>query len=136
MMGSFEIIEHTADVGITARAETLTELFEQAARGLADISGTWASGPGETVIEVELEAPDLGALMVDWLNELMYLQEIHDAAYSSVTVTEVAAGVLKARVGLVKTAEETGTAVKAATWHQLVVEERSDGWFTRVYVDV
>lgn len=135
-MGSFEIIEHTADVGITARAETLTELFEQAARGLADISGTWHPGDPETEINIELEAPDLGALMVDWLNELMYLQEIHDAAYCALEVKAVGAGSLQATVGLTRSTGETGTAVKAATWHQLVVEERADGWFTRIYVDV
>lgn len=135
-MGSFEIIEHTADVGIAARADTLGELFEQAALGLADISGTWVPNTPEIKIDVELVAPDLGALMVDWLNELMYLQEIHDAAYCAFEVGTVAEGSLRARVGLSRSTGETGTAVKAATWHGLVVEQRADGWFTRVYVDV
>ena len=135
-MGSFEIIEHTADVGIAAEAATLPELFEQAARGLADISGTWTPGAPEKEVRVQLDARDLPALMVDWLNELMYLQEIHDAHYSSVVVERVDQGRLDAKVGLTATDRGTGTAVKAATFHKLVVEPRSEGWFTRVYVDV
>ena len=135
-MGSFEIIEHTADVGIEARSASLSELFELAARGLADISGTWTPGAPDRLIEFELDAPDLPALMVDWLNELMYLQEIHDAHYASVKVAEISEKRLKAVVGLSAGKEWTGTAVKAATFHKLVVEERSEEWFTRVYVDV
>lgn len=135
-MGSFEIIEHTADVGIVARGATATELFEQAARGLADISGTWTPGAPDRHVQVDLDAPDLGALMVDWLNELMYLQEINDAHYSSVEVRWVSDRRLQASIGLSAGAEWTGTAVKAATFHKLVVEQRSDEWFARVYVDV
>ena len=135
-MGSFEIIEHTADVGIVARGATLAELFEQAARGLADISGTWTPGAPEKTVQIDLDARDLEALMVDWLNELMYLQEIHDAHYASVDVTEMSEGRLQATIGLSTGKEWTGTAVKAATFHKLLVERRSDEWYSRVYVDV
>lgn len=135
-MGSYEIVEHTADVGIVARASTLAELFEQAARGLADISGTWTPGTAEKRVQIDLDSRDLEGLMVDWLNELMYLQEIHDAHYASVDVTEISEQQLRATIGLSVGKEWTGTAVKAATFHKLVVEQRSDEWFTRVYVDV
>ena len=33
----YEIIEHTADVGIKAYGETLSEAFENAAKGMFDI---------------------------------------------------------------------------------------------------
>lgn len=135
-MGSFEIIEHTADVGIAAEAATLPELFEQAARGLADISGTWTPGAPDLEIDIQLSGGDLGAVMVDWLNELMYLQEIHDAHYSAFEVKKVDQETVVAVVGLSTATRGTGTAVKAATFHKLVVEQRSKGWFARVYVDV
>src|SRR5687767_2854151 len=120
-MGSFEIVEHTADVGIVARAATLAELFEQAARGLADISGTWTPGAPEKRVQIDLDAPDLPALMVDWLDELMYLQETNDAHYASVDVTDVSEKHLEALIGLNPGEEWSGTAVKAATFHKLVV---------------
>src|ERR687895_726231 len=53
-MGRFEILEHTADVGVRAVGASPEEAFEQATRGLADIVGIWQPDGGEEVpIEVE-----------------------------------------------------------------------------------
>ena len=41
--GGFELLEHTADVGIRAWAATLEEAFEHATEGLAEVQG---AGPG------------------------------------------------------------------------------------------
>jgi SHS2 domain-containing protein len=44
-MGGFELLEHTADVGIRARGATLAEAFEQATLGLAEVLGAMRPGP-------------------------------------------------------------------------------------------
>jgi Archease protein family (MTH1598/TM1083) len=43
-VAGFELLEHTADVGIRARGATLEEAFEQATLGLAEILGALAPG--------------------------------------------------------------------------------------------
>lgn len=132
-MGSYEIIEHTADVGIRASGASLAELFEQAALALADIEGARAAVPAEAV-PVSLEAPDAGALLVDWLNELIYLLEAR-GLLASVTVHSASEHALQADVGLAPGRPE-GLAVKAATYHRLSVARAGPGWVAEVYLDV
>ena len=43
-MAGFELLEHTADVGIRARGATLEEAFEQATLGLAVVLGALMAG--------------------------------------------------------------------------------------------
>ncbi len=71
-MSGFEIIEHTADIGIRAWGRDMEEAFEEAALGMfsiiADVKK--AEEVGEAVIMVEND--DWEGLLVDWLSELLY----------------------------------------------------------------
>jgi SHS2 domain-containing protein len=142
-VAGFELLEHTADVGIRARGATLEEAFEQATLGLAEVLGALAPGPGEAVA-VAVSAPDPGGLLVDWLNEVLWLRETRDAWLAGVQVDRVGEG---AAVGSVSfrskgPAEEgdpapDGTFVKAVTYHRLRVEpDPAGGWLIEVYLDV
>lgn len=136
-MTGFEILEHTADVGIRATGATIEEVFEQATLGLVDISGIGTNEEAEGVL-IDLEAPDEGALLVDWLSEVLWLHDSRDALVSSVDIEKVAGGRVQGRVGLVPRGESVpdGTQVKAITYHRLRVERSDDGWVADVYVDV
>lgn len=132
-MGSYEIIEHTADIGIRASGADLAELLEQTALALADIEGARAAGPGEPAV-VSVQAPDPGALLVDWLNELIYLFEVR-GLLASVVVRSASEQAAEAEVTLVP-GRPGGLAVKAATYHRLSVARSGQGWVTEVYLDV
>ena len=136
-MAGFELLEHTADVGVRARGATLEEAFEQATLGLAEVLGALAAGPGEAVA-VEVSAPDPGGLLVDWLNEVLWLREVRQAWLAGVQVDRVGDG---AAVGSVTFSSgdpaPDGTFVKAVTYHRLRVEpDPSGGWLIEVYLDV
>jgi protein archease len=154
-VAGFELLEHTADVGIRARGATLEEAFEQATLGLAEVLGALAAGPGETVT-VEVSAPDPGGLLVDWLNEVLWLREIRQAWLAGVQVDRVGDGTAVGSVtfsskgparegasgdpapedGSCDPAPD-GTFVKAVTYHRLRVEpDPSGGWLIEVYLDV
>jgi SHS2 domain-containing protein len=141
--GGFELLEHTADVGIRARGPTLEEAFEQATLGLAEVQGALAPGRegvlglGERVA-VQVSAPDPGALLVDWLNEVLWLAETRQAAVAGVRVERVAAAVASGSVVLDSGGPAPdGTFVKAVTYHRLRVEpDPEGGWLVEVYLDV
>jgi SHS2 domain-containing protein len=164
----FEVLEHTADIGLRARAASLGELFEQATLGLAEVLGArWPERAGVAEVEavpVEVEAPDLGGLLVDWLGEVLYLHEVRRAGVAAVRVEHVtetpdAAGMTRAKgvVMLVPPAKRAGgrsdaghgrpaeagdepfegIEVKAVTYHRLTVErDPGGGWLAEVYLDV
>ncbi len=135
--GGFELLEHTADVGIRAWGADLAEAFGEAARGLVELMGVRLAGPGE-VRRIRLEGEDPAELLVGFLNELVYLHETELAGFARIEVREASERSMEAEVELAPLREPgAGVAVKAATYHQVAVERRPDGAVeVRVYVDV
>jgi protein archease len=144
----FELLEHTADIGILARGATLAEAFEQATWGLAEVQGAPAPGPEavapgpmagpEEAVAVRVSASDAGGLLVDWLNEVLWLREVRDAVVAGVRVERVGEGTASGAVVLAAGgAAVDGTFVKAVTYHRLRVEpDPGGGWVAEVYLDV
>jgi SHS2 domain-containing protein len=139
--GGFELLEHTADVGIRARGASPEEVFEHATEGLAEVLGArppgGPGGPGEPVA-VEVSAGDPGGLLVDWLNEVLWLLEVGQAVVTGVRVERVGDGTASGEVVLAAGGPEPdGTLVKAVTYHRLRVEpDPGGGWLAEVYLDV
>jgi SHS2 domain-containing protein len=134
-VGGFEILEHTADVGLRATGVTLEEVFEQATLGLADIIGIRGNAGG-TVVPVDLTGSDIAGLLVDWLSEFLWLHETRSAALVSVQVQKVTDDRVHGWIELAPLGEATGVQVKAVTYHQLAVEREPGGWRATVFFDV
>lgn len=138
-MGEYRIVEHTADVGIYAVGRSLEDLFAQATLGLLEITGTWVPGEPAEVVPVAIEAHDLGAMLVDWLSEVLYLQDAGDAVIRTLEVSKVDPPRANGLVGITPRGEDDieGTPVKAITYHQLQVEEtEGEGWECHVFFDI
>ena len=133
----YEIIEHTADVGIRARASALNELFEQATLGLLDIAGAYHPDLSGDRTAISVEARDLEGLLVDWLSEVLYLQDARDMVITDVHVDAVSEGSASGHVAVApRTTSLEGTAVKAITYHAIEVAQTPDGWIAQVFVDI
>jgi SHS2 domain-containing protein len=133
----YEVIEHTADVGIRARAGTLNELFEQTTLGLLDIAGAYQPDLSGEKTSISVDARDLEGLLVDWLSEVLYLQDARDMVVTDVRVDMVAEGSASGHVDVAPRTESLeGTAVKAITYHAIEVAESPEGWVAQVFVDV
>lgn len=135
--GGFELLEHTADLGIRAWGSSLPEAFEQAARALAHVMGVRVRGPGSRRV-VRLSAGDAAGLLVALLNELLFIHEAQGEGFVAVDVIALSEDTLVAEVEVAPEPERPiGVPVKAATYHQVAVERRPDGLTeVRVYVDV
>jgi SHS2 domain-containing protein len=132
-------IEHTADIGIEVEAGSLEELFAGAATGMYSLIVDPSTVLPGTPREVALEAGDLEELMFKWLNELLYLLGSEGLLLSRIRVNRIEELRIEASVegepadpGRHQTLEE----IKAATYHDMRVEHREDGWFARIIFDV
>jgi SHS2 domain-containing protein len=121
----FELIEHTADIGVVAAGGTLQEAFANAARGLfsiiTDISNVRES---ESRI-VEVKAADIECLLFNWMNELVYIFDVYYMLFSRFDVAELTDGSLKATCYGEKydpAVHELKLGVKSATFHMLEVD--------------
>lgn len=142
----YEEVEHTADWAFQVRGGDLRQLFVNAAQamfGLERASQTSAAGPlaraaisGATVEhELRVEGVDRESLLVNWLNELLYLAQKQCATYEAFDVFEIGDTLLRARVS----GRPEGNAhryIKAVTFHNLGVKQTPAGWEATVVVDV
>ena len=134
----FAFLEHTADVGIRAWGPSVRAAFEQAGRGLATLMDAAADAPGRSV-PVHVEAHDREALLVAFLDELVFLLETEEGqGLASLSMERLSTTSLDAAVGLGPLrGSGGGLLVKAATYHALAIDERPDGSAeARVYLDV
>jgi SHS2 domain-containing protein len=135
--GRFEILEHTADIGLHLTGDTPGEVLESAGEGLADLEGAWFPGEG-TERQVTVRAADLPELLVSWLDELLYLRDAEDVVFGGFTVGDATGTVVEATVRLAPRGnrELESIGVKAATYHGLRFEPANGGWVADVYLDV
>lgn len=133
------VLSHTADTGIEATADTLPGLIRELLTAMFGLLGTADPSAPTRHITATVEAETAGDLVVDCLSEALYWSEVEDLLLCDFEVTGVAdTWAAKLRLGGVPMAdgEATGPAIKAVTYHGLVVEERPDGWYGCVYLDV
>lgn len=132
-------LAHTADIGLEVRAASRQLLFTTAARGLTRM--LFGVSPANVSLrrEVVLAAGDPAELLVAWLNEILVFCETAHAVPAEFLIHQLDGCRLVASIGgepfdpARHTVERTA---KAVTYHQLVVEERSSGWYARVYIDL
>ncbi|MBM4249250.1 MAG: archease [Euryarchaeota archaeon] len=82
----YEVVEHTADVGIRAFGETMTEAFENAALGMFNI----ITDPSKVGLlqdfEVIIEGDDLRSLLHEWLSQLLILSQVNGMLFGGFRV--------------------------------------------------
>jgi SHS2 domain-containing protein len=131
-----EFEEHTSEVRVHLRAPDLPGLYREAGVALAELMAPEARAAGEGAWEpVELQSRDPAALLVDWVDELIYRVDTTGQVFAEIAVDRADATSLHARVRG-STPPEFKTAVKAATFHGLEVERTDDGWEAHLVLDV
>lgn len=138
-MKNFEVIDHTADVGILAYGESLEEVFANAAYGMTSIIADVEKINDVTKLEISADAFCQDELLVTWLNELLYLFDVEFLLFSRFDIHELTEGNIRATAYGEKVdplRHNLKTHVKAATYHSLRLEEKGDGFQAQVIFDV
>ena len=139
MQKSFEIIEHTADIGIRAFGDTLPEVYANAARGLLSLMVAPESVRPSVEETVDVNGTDAVDLMVSWLHEIVYRFDTHHRAFATVHIEDFNEWRLRAVLAgeaLDLERHAVGHEVKAVTWHRARVEKTGAGWVAEVYLDL
>ncbi|HZD19026.1 MAG TPA: archease [Actinomycetota bacterium] len=131
-----ELLEHTADLGIRAWGPSVEAAVAEALMALVEVMGVRGSGPGRD-LELRGAGGDDGARLVALLNETIFAVETRGVRIASARVHREG-DELAAVLELVdRDGAGEGIGVKAATYHQLAVEEGADGSVeVRVFLDV
>jgi len=155
--------EHVGELELALEADSLEDVFAEAARVVARECGRTEDAPGPWE-RIQLSARDPATLLVDWLNELIGRSEVEGRAYAEVQRLRLSAGE-PATGGAGADAGEPGlpaadarpepravagldaevrgrpvreweSALKAATYHGLRLDREGGRWRARVLFDV
>jgi len=128
-MKKYDLIDHTADVGVKAYGETLSEAFENASKAMFDIITDNSEIESTGQYDFTLNAPDLEQLLVDWLSELLFLNSAKNLVFGFFKVEiDKKNKSLKGRVFGEKfnvSKHKIGAEIKAVTYHMLEVRKKS-----------
>ncbi len=78
----YELLEHEADIGIRGYGNMIEEAFENGAKAMFSIMIDLETVESEKNVEITCEAPDIEALFVEWLNELLTKKDIKEMSFS------------------------------------------------------
>ena len=131
----FEEIPHTADWSFRAFGKDLPELFGNAAFAIFAMEGAVSQNPNDVSRIVEVNAIDYESLLVNWLTELLWLQESQREAYHRFEIDALSPTVLRAKI-FGRPIRQLDKVIKAVTYHNLKIEQTKDGWQAVVVVDV
>ena len=136
----WECFEVAADVGVHAWGPDLASCFRQAALAVFHLIVPLDAVRPLEHREVSAQGDGPEALLVNWLNELLYLHDIEGFVVHDVEGPEVVDGRrLHARLAgepVDPTRHPAGILVKAATFHQLAVITEPDRVRARVVLDI
>ena len=138
-MKRYELLDHTADIGVIAFGRDLPETFGNAAYAMFDILTDIDRVRETDSFDLQVSASNIEDLLVAWLNELLYRYETERIAFSKFVIDDINDSNLRATVSGEKIApdrHEIKTEIKSVTYHQLRVEKIDDGWRAQVIFDV
>lgn len=132
-------VDHTADWALAVEAPTLAELFVEAARGMYALAGyAQPKGVEPNTLKPQtltLTALDAEALLVAWLQELLYFTETQGVVFGAYTFTAFSPTALTAEVQGYKV-PRLEKVIKAVTYHNLVIRPMPGGYTTTLVFDV
>jgi SHS2 domain-containing protein len=135
----YRLVEHTADTGFEVWGGSVAQLFEAAATAFFDIMwrlGSSRKGPPRTI---EVTAGDREELLVNFLEEFLYLYDAARLVCTEVKILTVNKKKVTARAWLQDFNDERDMellSVKAVTYHQLFIGKKNDTWEARVFLDI
>lgn len=138
-MGSFEILEHTADTGIRAYGATAEDALTQAALGMFTIITDPACVAPVQEVTIEVVATDREALLHDWLEELLYQSLTRGMLFSRFAVNRLDETSLQAAAwgeALDPAKHPLKIEIKAVTYHRLAFGPSEGGWEAVAIFDI
>ena len=136
-MKRYQLIEHTADVGLIAYGRTLAEAFGNAAYGMFSIIAELKTVREVEFRRLEVREKDLDSLLFEWLNRLIYFLDVDMLLLKRFDISDLDENRLKAVCYGEKydpSRHHLKTGVKSATYHMLKVDREKNQ--VRVIFDI
>lgn len=135
----FEVIEHTADVGVVGRGHDMAEAFENLAYGMFSLMADLDKYTPNVSKRLAVVGTDDVTMLERFLSALLVMFDADGLLPLDIEITDISFGKLVAWVSarkVDKDIEWTGPQVKAVTYHQMKIESDEAGWRAQAIFDV
>ena len=139
MPEQFEILEHAADVGFRAFGDSIVELFVNAAIALESVALDTSRVEPRSEYALSAEGEDHESLLINWLNEIVYYLDGRHVVLCRFEISELTATSVRAKAWGEPRDRDRHPArivVKAATYHQLRIQQANGRWVAQVFLDI
>jgi SHS2 domain-containing protein len=137
-MNKYKFIDDlTSDVMFEAYGKSLRDVFANAAEAMFTVICHIKKVRPKKAILIEAKAEDAGKLMIAWLQELIAAVDTEEMFFSKFDILEISEKHIKAKCwGEKASPQKGGTVVKAVTYYKFLFEKTSQGFKTRVSLDI
>lgn len=135
----YDYFDVAADIGVTGWGPTVAEAFGQTGLGVFALIVAPNEVEEREMREVQATGERREDLLVNWINECLYLHDIEGFVARRIDFPVFETGRLLSRLWgepVDGSRHRLGTLVKAATFHQLTIEDHSGMWTVRLIVDI
>ena len=132
---NFSEVDHTADWSIRVRGVTLPELFVCAAIGMYSLVADLSSVTPTVERAIKVKGVDAEALLINWLNELVYHTEMDGLVFCEFHIESFAPTWLHA-IARAGRGIQLKKQIKAVTFHDLQIVSTGDGYEVTIVFDV
>ena len=126
-------------MGFEVKGNSKVKVFETAALAFFDIMWETENRNESTPESIEVTGSDTKELMVNFLEEFLYLYDAKGLICTHIKVEKVSKNRLNAMAWLRPFAEKQDQevlGVKAVTYHQLYIGEKKGRWTARIFLDI
>jgi SHS2 domain-containing protein len=135
-MKKFEILEHKADLKIRTFGKDKKQLFSNMLLAMTESQKPEIKSKGEIKRQIKIKSLDLPALLVDFLNEVLYLSQTNKEVYSKIIFKKFTDKEIKGEL-IGQEVERFGEDIKAATYHNLDIDQKKDKiWQATILFDI
>ena len=136
---SFEVIDHTADIGIIVYGANIAHLFSNAASALFSLIAEPESITERLHRYTKVTAENSENLLVAWLNELIYLFDAEHLLFNRFQINNLNNNQLMAICygeTINPQKHRLKKYIKAATYHKLQIKGCSSGYKVQIIFDM
>ena len=135
-MKTYKVLPHTADVRLWVEADSCEELFSAALEGMAGLikdSLTDLQKGKMVEVSMKVEAPDIAALLIDFLSSVLTLTHARKAVFTEVVFEQLNETSLNCTIKGFET-DGFDDDIKAVTYHEADVKKNNAGRFETMIV--
>ncbi len=138
-MGFYQLLEHTADLGIRVSEEDIESVFINSARAMSDLIADINTIKPVISVEIKVQAQDRDELLKNWLSELLYYFHVKETLFSKFDIKILDDNIISSVAtgeNLQRPRHSLKNDIKAVTFHALNIHKTGNQLSTDIIFDI